>query len=201
MDKQVSKIMDPEAIQRALVRMAHEIVEKNKGVKDIALVTDSGTPGISDPGFYLIRLAQENGVSMTVVPGPTALIAALTLSGLSMDRFVFEGFLPAKSAARRKRLERFKDEKRTVILYESPHRILKTLIDIKEILDNPEIVCVREVTKKFEELKKATAGELLEYFTKNKPRGERGIRSTLVVCIDQSSRHFDLSTHGSRQEL
>ncbi len=140
--------------------------------KDIALVTDAGTPGISDPGFYLIRLAQKNGVSMTVVPGPTALIAALTLSGLPMDRFVFEGFLPVKSLARRRKLELFRKEARTVIFYESPHRLLKTLRDIKEVLNNPEVVCVREVTKKFEEFKKGTASELLEYFMKNKPRGE-----------------------------
>ena len=108
----------------------------------------------------------------TSQPGPTALIAALSLSGLPMERFVFEGFLPAKSAARRKKLEFLKAEGRTVIFYESPHRLLKTLTDIKEILNDPEIVCGRELTKKFEEVRRAPSGELIEHFKKNRPRGE-----------------------------
>lgn len=140
--------------------------------KDIALVTDAGTPGISDPGYHLLQLAKENDIPITVVPGPTALVAALTASGLPCHNFIFEGFLPAKSAARRKKLEQFKGEGRTVIFYESPYRLLKTLKDIAEVLDNPTVVCVRELTKKFEEIKKASARELLEYFGAKTPRGE-----------------------------
>jgi len=140
--------------------------------KDIALVTDSGTPGISDPGFHLIRLARDHDIPITIVPGPTALIAALSLSGLPMERFIFEGFLPAKSAARRKRLELLREEQRTVIVYESPHRILKTLSDIQEILGDPQVVSARELTKRFEEVKRAPASQLIEYFKNTKPRGE-----------------------------
>ena len=140
--------------------------------KEIALVTDAGTPGISDPGYHLIRLAKENGIPMTVVPGATALIAALSLSGLPCHNFIYEGFLPVKSAARRKKLEQYKEEERTVIFYESPHRIVKALKDIDEILKGSYVVCAREITKKFEEVKEGTAGELLDYFSKKKPRGE-----------------------------
>lgn len=140
--------------------------------KSIALVTDAGTPGISDPGYHLIQMARENGIAMTVVPGAVALITALSLSGLPSDRFIFEGFLPVKSSARRRRLEFFKGEERTVIFYESPHRIAKTLRDMEEVLENPEVVCVRELTKKFEEVKRAPAGDLAACFLKIRPKGE-----------------------------
>src|SRR3989338_8300602 len=116
------------------------LLSKLKEGQKIALVTDAGTPGISDPGFHLIRLAQENDIPITVIPGPTALIAALSLSGLPAHNFIFEGFLPVKSAARRRKLEEFKSETRTIIFYESPHRILKTLKDIEEVLENPTVV-------------------------------------------------------------
>lgn len=140
--------------------------------KNIALVSDAGTPGISDPGYRLIRLALDNGVSVTVVPGPCAAIAALSLSGLPNDRFCFEGFLPPKTGARRKRLSALKEEGRTVIFYESPHRLVKSLTDIAEVLDDPEVVVARELTKKFEEVKSGRAAELAAAFTANPPRGE-----------------------------
>lgn len=140
--------------------------------KDVALVSDAGTPGISDPGFVLIRLARENDIPVCVVPGPCAAVAALSGSGLPSHSFIFEGFLPVKSGARRKKLEALKNEERTVVFYESPHRILKTLKDIAEVLDNPVIVCSRELTKKFEEVKKAPAQELLLHFTSHPPKGE-----------------------------
>lgn len=143
-----------------------------KDGKKVALVTDAGTPGISDPGYNLIRLAQDNDIPVTVVPGPSALIAALTVSGLPCHSFIFEGFLPVKPGARRKKLEEFKGEKRTVIFYESPYRLTKTLKDIEEVLGNPTVVCARELTKKFEEIKKASAAELRQHFTKQIPRGE-----------------------------
>lgn len=154
------------------VKKAKDLLELLREDKDVALVTDAGTPGISDPGYHLIRLAKENGISMTAVPGATALIAALTLSGLPCHNFIFEGFLPVKSAARRKKLKQYEGEERTVIFYESPHRIVKVLADINEILKDAHVVCARELTKKFEEIKEGTVGELLDHFSKKKPRGE-----------------------------
>ncbi|MCR4336335.1 MAG: 16S rRNA (cytidine(1402)-2'-O)-methyltransferase, partial [Candidatus Omnitrophica bacterium] len=140
--------------------------------KKIGLVSDAGTPGISDPGYHLIRLAQENQIPVTVVPGPCALIAALSLSGLPCHAFVFEGFLPVKSGARKKKIEQWKEERRTVIFYESPHRLLKALENIRDVLDNPVVVFVREITKKFEEVHRGHAQELIDHFSKTAPRGE-----------------------------
>jgi len=148
------------------------IIAKLKEGKDVALVTDAGTPGISDPGYKLVNLAQENDILLTVIPGPTALIAALSLSGMPTDRFIFEGFLPVKSVARRKCLERFRKETRTIIFYESPHRIMKSLADIQDVLYDPNIACVRELTKKFEEVKKGRCSEVFAEFQKKKPKGE-----------------------------
>ena len=140
--------------------------------KNIALVTDAGTPGISDPGYPLIRLAKENNIPITVIPGPTAFVAALSLSGLPAHEFIFLGFLPVKSGGRRNKLEELKQETRTIIFYESPHRLLKTLKDIEEVMGNPTIVVARELTKKFEEVKAGLAEEILEHFTRHPPRGE-----------------------------
>ena len=154
------------------IKKAPYLLNFLKEGQDIALVTDAGTPGISDPGYHLIKLAQDNKIPMTVIPGPCALTTALPLSGLPMHSFVFEGFLPVKTAARRKRLAAFKGEARTFVFFESPYRILKTLKDIEDVLGNPIVVTARELTKKFEEVKKGHASGLIEYFTKNKPRGE-----------------------------
>jgi 16S rRNA (cytidine1402-2'-O)-methyltransferase len=154
------------------IKKAQDLLKLLAEGKNVALVTDAGTPGISDPGYHLIRLAKENNLPMTAVPGVTALIAALTLSGLPCHNFVFEGFLPVKSGARRKKLEQLKGEERTVIFYESPHRLLKALADMDAVLKDSPVVCARELTKKFEEVKEGKAGELLEYFAKTKPRGE-----------------------------
>ena len=152
--------------------------------QDVALVTDAGTPGISDPGYRLIKLVQENEIPMTVVPGACALIAGLCLSGLPTDSFIFEGFLPNKSAARRRKLECLKEEKRTIIFYESPYRVVKTLKDIKDVLGDPVVACTREITKKFEEVKRCRAGELEEHFTETKPKGE------FVLLVNLSEKYF-----------
>ena len=154
------------------IQKADDLLGLLKEGNNIALVSDAGTPGISDPGYSLIRLAKENKIPVTVIPGPAALIAALTLSGLPSDRFYFEGFLPVKSGARRKKLEAFKTLPSTIIFYESPHRLLKTLLDIHEVLTDVHVVCVREISKKFEEVKEGKAQELLQYFTRQRPRGE-----------------------------
>ncbi|MGE0268422.1 MAG: 16S rRNA (cytidine(1402)-2'-O)-methyltransferase [Candidatus Omnitrophota bacterium] len=140
--------------------------------KDVALVTDAGTPGISDPGYRLINLAKSNGIPIEVVPGATALIAGLSLSGLPCDAFIFEGFLPVKSTARRKKLIEFKQETRTVIFYESPHRLGKALKDIEEVLGDPVITVAREITKKFQEVREGPASQLLDHFTRHGPKGE-----------------------------
>ena len=154
------------------VKKSGYLLELLQDGKDIALVSDAGTPGLSDPGFTLIRLAHANNILVTVIPGVSAAVTALTASGLPSHAFVFEGFLPVKPGARRKKLESFKDESRTVIFYESPHRVLKTLKDMVDVLDNPVVVFARELTKKFEEVKKSYAQEMLEHFTAHPPKGE-----------------------------
>lgn len=160
-------------------RKTAQIIAQLSQGKKVALISDAGTPGISDPGYPLIRAAQEAGIPIEVVPGPCALIAALTASGLPMHSFVFDGFLPVKSGARRKRLQALQAMGGTVIVYESPHRLLKTLQDIADIMQDPTVACARELTKKFEEIKKASATELYNYFSENPPKGE------FVVLIHQ----------------
>jgi len=140
--------------------------------RNIAVVTDAGTPGISDPGYALIKLARENNIPVTVIPGPAALIAALSLSGAPAHSFIFEGFLPVKPGARQKKILEFKNEKRTIIFYEAPHRVLKTLEDIKDVLSDPIVICAREITKKFEEIQEGRASELIVHFSQKPPKGE-----------------------------
>lgn len=140
--------------------------------KDVALVSDAGTPGISDPGAHIIALAIKNGIPVIGIPGPAAFVLGLVVSGAPTDRFVFDGFLPNKSAARKKKLLQFKDEKRTVIFYESPHRILRTLYDILETLGDIRLSVMRELTKKFEEILRDRVSALISHFEKVKPRGE-----------------------------
>jgi 16S rRNA (cytidine1402-2'-O)-methyltransferase len=154
------------------IKKADYLLGLLKEGKNVALVTDAGTPGISDPGYPLIKLAKENNIPVTVVPGACALVAALSLSGLPTDSFIFMGFLPVKSAARRKKLEGLKCETRTIIFYESPHRLVKALKDIEEVLGDPLVVCAREITKKFEEVKSSPASQLAEHFSRQEPRGE-----------------------------
>ncbi|MBF0532711.1 MAG: 16S rRNA (cytidine(1402)-2'-O)-methyltransferase [Candidatus Omnitrophica bacterium] len=148
------------------------LIEQLRQGKNIALVSDAGTPGISDPGYRLIRAASEQGIPLTVIPGPCALIAGLCLSGLPTDKFIFEGFLPVKSAARRKRLAALAGETRTVIFYESPHRIVAALQDIGDTLNDPQVVVARELTKKFEAVKKDQASKLAAHFSQIPPKGE-----------------------------
>ena len=140
--------------------------------KDIALVSDSGTPGISDPGFNIIRLAIENNTPVTIIPGPSAIISGLVLSGMPTDSFVFEGFLSQKPGKRRKELEALSQEKRTVVLYESPHRLLKTLKDMLDIMGDRDIAISREVTKVFEETIRSKVSDAIKHFSANPARGE-----------------------------
>jgi len=140
--------------------------------KDIALISDAGTPGILDPGYNLINSAIKNNLAISVIPGPTALVHALVISGKPTHEFIFAGFLPRRSQARQNRLINLAALNCTIVFYESSHRIISTLEDIRNILCDKEIVCVRELTKKFEEIKRGRAEELLEQFKTQKPRGE-----------------------------
>lgn len=148
------------------------ILRSLKEGKNIALVSDAGTPGVSDPGSSLIKRVLEENLKLEIIPGVSAFLAALVISGKPLHKFVFEGFLPAKPGARRKILAGLKTEKKTVVFYESPHRILKTFRDMNEILGNREIVIVRELTKKFEEILRITVEKAIVYFEKAKPKGE-----------------------------
>jgi len=138
----------------------------------IALVSDAGTPGISDPAFYLVREAVKHEITISPIPGPTAAIAALTASGLPTDRFVFEGFLPVKKK-RKKKLEIIAQETRTIVLYESPLRLIRTLKDLHEFCGNRKITVCRELTKKFEEIVRGTITEVRKTFSnRNSIKGE-----------------------------
>ncbi len=140
--------------------------------KSVALVTDAGTPGISDPGFLLVKMARENGVTVVPVPGPSAVIAALSAAGVPADRFVFEGFLPVKPGRRVHRLEALRDLEMSVVCYESPHRILASLEAIAQVFGDREIVAAREMTKQFEEILRGTARQLANRFAAGPVRGE-----------------------------
>ena len=149
-----------------------QLLQRLRDGQAIALVSDGGTPLINDPGWWLIHQAIEAQVTVTWIPGAVAFIGALVLSGLPTDRFVFEGFLPAKPGARRARLEALKSEKRTIVFYESPHRLLKTLRDVRELLGEVSVCCARELTKQFEEVRRGSARDVLEHFEQHPPRGE-----------------------------
>ncbi len=140
--------------------------------KSIALVSDAGTPGISDPGYTIIRLCIDNNINVTPIPGPSGLIAALAVSGKPTDRFTFIGFLSPKPIKRKNQLKKLREEDRTIILYESPHRIEKLLADILEIYGDTELVIAREVTKKFEETRREKVSLSIEHFKSHKPKGE-----------------------------
>jgi len=140
--------------------------------KDIALVCDAGTPGILDPGYNLINSAIENDIPITAIPGPAAFVDALVLSGKPTHEFFFAGFLPNKTQARKNRLKELAKLKCTVVFYESCHRILATLEDVKEVFSDKEIVIARELTKKFEEVKRGSAAAILPALKQQKPRGE-----------------------------
>lgn len=148
------------------------ILEKIKNGSKVALISDAGTPGIADPGFRLISGAIEAGIKIEAIPGASAFLAALLLSGLPMDRFVFEGFFPVKPGQKKNKLLSLKDEDRTVIFYESPHRFLKTLGVIQETLGNIHIVVARELTKKFEEVTRDKVSNVLDHFSNKKVLGE-----------------------------
>lgn len=148
------------------------LIEKLKSGLNIALVTDAGMPGISDPGEDLARLCYEEGVPVTVAPGASAAVTALVLSGMATRNFVFEGFLPVDKKEKAKVLARLEREERTAIFYEAPHRLTDTLGELFKAVGNRNAACIRELTKKFEEVRKAPIEELLTFYKENPPKGE-----------------------------
>jgi 16S rRNA (cytidine1402-2'-O)-methyltransferase len=158
-------------------RKAALLVKLLKNGKNIALVSDAGTPTLSDPGFRLVREAILAGASVVPVPGPSALVAVLSVGGLPTDRFVFEGFLPAKKRERRDRLQSLRREERTLVFYEAPHRLRETLADMLELFGDREMAFGREVTKIHEEFVRGRISEAIAAVERKEPRGE----ITLVV--------------------
>ena len=159
---------------------ARELIELLQQGSDVAVVSDAGTPAISDPGFRLVRAAIENGVAVVPVPGPSALIAALVAAGLPTDEFFFGGFLPARSSARRARLSELRAVAGTLIFYEAPHGLAASLKDAYEVLGEREAVVARELTKVHEEIRRGRLSELAEHYGSTKPRGE------IVLLIDRT---------------
>ena len=149
-----------------------QVADAIAGGRDVALVSDAGTPGISDPGFLLVRTCVEEGIEVETLPGATALIPAVVQSGFPCDRFCFEGFLPQKKG-RAKRIAALSDEPRTIIIYESPYRVVKCLEQLAEAMGaERQVAVVREITKKFEQTVRGTLAEAIDHFRRNEPRGE-----------------------------
>ena len=164
------------------IEKARYLVEQMREGKNVALITDAGTPGISDPGEDLVRLAHEAGIEVTSLPGACACVTALTLSGLSTRRFCFEAFLPQDKKERQTILEELKTETRTVILYEAPHRLVRTLEELLENLGDRRITLCREPTKKHETVFLSTLSGTLEYYRDREPKGE------CVIVMEGRSR-------------
>jgi 16S rRNA (cytidine1402-2'-O)-methyltransferase len=166
-------------------RRSEEIIERLRRGEKIALVTDAGSPGISDPGERVVRAVIAAGLRVEPVPGPCALVAALTAGGLGTDEFHFVGFLPHKSGQRRNRLEKLRNVPGTLVLYESPYRVEKLLRELNDIYPKREVVLGRELTKKFEEYVRGTPAQLLQHFEKRAVRGE------FVVLIGEAVEAAD----------
>ena len=154
------------------IEKAYKLVEKLQEGKNIALITDAGTPGISDPGEELVRICYENGIEVTSLPGPAACITALTMSGLPTRRFAFEAFLPRDKKERARVLEELAQESRTMIVYEAPHHLLKTLKELYEVLGNRELTVCKELTKRYENATKTTFDDVIKFYEDNEPKGE-----------------------------
>ena len=164
------------------VEKAHALIAKMAQGQDVALITDAGTPAISDPGEVLVKLCHEAGIHVTSLPGAAACITALTLSGLSTRRFSFEGFLPPDKKERAEVLEECRDESRTMIFYEAPHHLKKTLQELYTALGDRHVTICRELTKKFETVMPTTLQGALDFYEANEPRGE------YVLVIEGRSR-------------
>ncbi len=174
---------------------AKYLVEQMQAGVNIALVTDAGTPGISDPGEELVKQCYEAGIEVTSLPGPAACITALTMSGLATRRFCFEAFLPTDKKERRGILEELKTETRTIIIYEAPHRLTKTLAELSEVFGSErKLTICRELTKRYEEARPTTFTEAMEYFEENEPKGE-------FVLVIEGISHSELEEEARQDWL
>ena len=191
-------LLDHYGIQKPLVsyhdfsekKRAPELIARILEGQNAALISDAGTPGITDPGFRLIQEAIRRNVRLEAVPGASAFLTALVLSGLPMNRFIFEGFAPLKEGAKKKWLQSLQEETRTVIFYESPHRLLKTLRAMKEVLGDVPVVVARELTKKFEEVFRADLSAQIHHFSNKKIQGE------FVVLLNPAHLDGEKSLNG-----
>lgn len=154
------------------VEKARQLIGQMLNGQNIALITDAGTPAISDPGEVLVQMCHQNGIKVTSLPGPAACITALTLSGLSTRRFCFEGFLPSDKKEKKEILEELSRESRTIILYEAPHHLVRTLEELQEALGDRKITLCRELTKRFETVMPTTISAALSFYQEEEPRGE-----------------------------
>lgn len=171
--------------EHATVQMVADSIEAGK---DVALISDAGTPGISDPGFLLVRTCVERGIEVSTLPGATAFVPALVQSGFPCDRFCFEGFLPQKKG-RKKRIEALAEEERTMVFYESPFRVVKCLEQLAEVMgEEREVAVSREITKMFEETVRGTLSEVAEHFRQHAPKGE----FVIVVAGKKDERRAQL---------
>lgn len=183
--RQTAKLLQHYGIRKFLVsyhehnerRRTGELMAQLRAGRSVALVSDAGTPGISDPGYELIRACVEEGIPVVPVPGPSAVLAALAASGLATDRFLFAGFIPRKSSDRRRFFEELKEERGTLILFESPERILESLRDLRAVVGDRRVAVCRELTKLHEEVFRGRISEALAHLEAHPPRGE----ITLVV--------------------
>lgn len=164
------------------IEKAYQLVDLMRQGKNIALITDAGTPGISDPGEELVRICYEEGIEVTSLPGAAACITALTMSGKKTRRFAFEAFLPREKKEREEILKEMAEETRTLIVYEAPHHLLKTLKELREVLGERKLTICRELTKKYEEKLLITLSEAVNYYEEKEPRGE------FVLIIEGKNR-------------
>ena len=178
------------------VEKAYTLIDKMREGQNVALITDAGTPGISDPGEVLVAMCYEAGIEVTSLPGPAACITALTLSGLSTRRFAFEAFLPPDKKERKAILEELKNETRTIILYEAPHHLVGTLEELYETLGNRRMTLCRELTKKHETAFLTTIEELIAFYKDQKPLGE-----CVLVIEGKSREQMEQESRASWEEI
>lgn len=178
------------------INKAYVLMERMREGQNVALITDAGTPGISDPGEELAAMCYEAGIEVTSLPGPAACITALTLSGLPARRFAFEAFLPMDKKERKAVLDELADETRTIILYEAPHKLVRTLEDLKETLGNRRMTLCRELTKRHETAFHTTIDDLLAFYAEEKPLGE-----CVLVIEGKSRRAIEEENRASWEEI
>lgn len=180
------------------VEKAVKLIEKLNEGKNIALITDAGTPGISDPGEVLVAMCHEEGITVTSLPGPAACITALTVSGLPTRRFCFEAFLPADKKECKRILEELKDETRTIIVYEAPHHLLRTLQSLYETLGNRRLTVCRELTKKHETVFLTDFESAIQHYAENEPKGECVL---VIEGRDPKSIQLEMQTEWQQMDI